>query len=300
MNYKYYHLFIAVIIGAVIFLVKPERLYADDKISLSIPDSNHLQIVEFKDGSINMGRIVEILGDTVVFRTNYGEIRIHRNFIDKIKLVSKKNIKEGRYWFPNPNSTRLFFAPTARMLEKGDGYFSDYYLFFPGIAYGITDNITMGAGMSLIPGVEFSKQLFFLTPKVGIKAFEKFALAAGALIIRIPNGDDDDNINTVGILYGVSTYGTTDHSLTFGLGYGFENGNLADEPMVLVGGEARLTRRASLITENWIFPGLEDPLISYGVRFFGEKLSVDLALINILGEYAIFPGVPYIDFVVNF
>ena len=42
-------------------------------------------------------------------------------------------------------------------------------------------------------------------------------------------------------------------------------------------------------------------LISYGLRFFGEKLSVDLAFMNVptTGEY-FFPGLPYIDFVVKF
>ena len=32
----------------------------------------------------------------------------------------------------------------------------------------------------------------------------------------------------------------------------------------------------------------------------GESLSVDLALGNILSEEAIFPGIPYLDFVYNF
>ena len=32
------------------------------------------------------------------------------------------------------------------MLKKGEGYFSDYELFFPGIAYGVTDNVTIGGG----------------------------------------------------------------------------------------------------------------------------------------------------------
>lgn len=34
--------------------------------------------------------------------------------------------------------------------------------------------------------------------------------------------------------------------------------------------------------------------------FFGESLSVDVALVNLLGEDAILPGFPYVDFVFNF
>ncbi|UCE05773.1 MAG: hypothetical protein JSW07_19615 [bacterium] len=54
------------------------------------------------------------------------------------------------------------------------------------------------------------------------------------------------------------------------------------------------------MTENWLLPGVDNPLISYDMRFFGEKLSVDLALINVIGDGIIFPGIPYVDFVFNF
>lgn len=85
-----------------------------------------------------------------------------------------------------------------------------------------------------------------------------------------------------------------------GFGYGFVDSDFAEKPMLMLGGEKRLSRRIAFVSENWILPGVDQPLISYGFRFFGEKLSVDLALINTLGEDAIFPGFPYIDFVVNF
>ena len=95
-------------------------------------------------------------------------------------------------------------------------------------------------------------------------------------------------------------FGTTDKSFTIGIGYGFADGDLAEKPMIMVGGETRVSRRVALVTENWILPGVDNPLISYGVRFFGEKLSVDLALLNTLGEDSLFPGFPYLDFVFNF
>ncbi len=56
----------------------------------------------------------------------------------------------------------------------------------------------------------------------------------------------------------------------------------------------------ALVSENWIFPGVDVPVVSYGFRFFGEKMAVDLALFNVLDDDAIFPGIPYVDFVWNF
>ena len=265
---------------------------------LCLPDSTQIQILYLKDGSTFNGRIIEIREREILFDSGYGLLTIPLNEIDKISLVLSKAMVGGKYWFPNPNQTRLFFAPTGRMLKRGEGYFSDYYLFFPGIAVGLTDNITLGGGMSIFPGLSLDEQLFFFTPKIGLKAVENINFATGALIISIPT-DDDEDISPIGILYGVGTFGSPITSLTFGLGYGFAGDELADSPIVMLGGEARLFRRVSLVSENWFIPGLDRPLISYGFRFMGEALSVDLALAGVFDDNEFF-FLPYLDFVYNF
>jgi hypothetical protein len=45
----------------------------------------------------------------------------------------------------DPNYSRLLFAPTGRPLKKGDGYFSDYEVLFPGLAVGLTDHVSQAA-----------------------------------------------------------------------------------------------------------------------------------------------------------
>lgn len=276
-----------------------ETIFAQEKTgaipNLSIPDSIHMQILITKDGSANIGRIVEIKENEIQFETDFGKVTIPISKIEEIKEVPISAFRDGKYWFPNPNATRLYFAPTARMLEQGEGYFSDYYLFFPGIAYGMTDNITIGGGISLFPGVDVNEQVFYFTSKVGLKATKDLNIAAGILLVKVP-----DESSTVGIFYGVSTYGTSDGSITAGFGYGFVDSDIAKKPMIMIGGEKRLSQRTAFVTENWIFPEVDQPLISYGFRFFGERLSVDLALLNTIGEEAFFPGFPYIDFVANF
>jgi len=268
--------------------------------NLIIPDSAHVQVITTQDKSTMLGRILEIREKDVLFKAEFGMIVIPIDKIVKIELVPVSSLRQGEYWFPNPNATRLFFAPTARMLKKGDGYFADYYLFFPAVAYGITDNITIGGGMSLIPWIDFSEQVFYFTPKVGLSATEKFAFGAGALIIKIPGIGKGMKTPFLGIVYGVGTYGSPNSSLTVGLGYGFVDDDFAEKPMVIIGGEHRISRRLALVTENWILPGVDKPGISYGMRFFGERMSVDLALLNTVGKSAIFPGIPYVDFVFNF
>jgi hypothetical protein len=264
---------------------------------LNPPDSGNIQIVTLKDGSTRIGKITNVGENDIKFDTEFGEEIIAISAIREIREVPASSFKEGKFWFPNPNRTRLYFSPTGRMLAAGEGYFSTYYLFFPGVAFGITDNITMGGGFSLFPGVDFDKQLYYLTPKIGLYSRSPVSLAIGALILSVPETDDP---TFVGILYGVTTYGTADRSLTIGVGYGFQEDELADKPALMLGGEWRVGRRFALVSENWVIPGLDGALISYGIRFFGEQLSVDLALWNAIGETSIFPGVPYVDFVWSF
>jgi hypothetical protein len=117
-------------------------------------------------------------------------------------------------------------------------------------------------------------------------------------MVKLPNWGSE-SAPAVGILYSVGTWGNPNRSITGGIGYGYLDWELADKPMVMIGGEVRAARRISFVTENWTIPGVEGALLSYGMRFFGESLSVDLAFINST-EWLIFPGVPYIDFVYKF
>ena len=262
---------------------------------LRIPDSKHVQTLETFDGSIFVGRIVEISADEVKFESEVGLITVKIAQIKEIKEVPITSIKQGAYWFPNPNDTRLLFAPTGRSLKGGTGYFADYYLLFPMLAYGITDNITIAAGMSLIPGLNIAEQLFYFTPKVAFN-MQDGSIGVGTLLAALPG----ENEPIVGIMYGVGTLGSADDNLTAGLGFGFVDWEFSSKPFVILGGQCRVSRRISLVSENWIFPGLEDPFLSGGVRFFGEKISVDLALVFPVGMDSEFLLIPYVDFVITF
>jgi hypothetical protein len=269
------------------------QLFSTEKsegvISLTIPDSTQVQILTVEDGSSFIGRIIEAGEEELKFETKYGVLTFSIFEITELKLVSKDQFKEGKYWFPNPNCSRLFFAPTARMLKKGEGYFADYFVFFPTFTFGVTNNITLGGGFSILPGADLDEQIILFTPKVGLKTSKKMDLAIGALVVKLPES------TSAGILYGVSTFGSLDKSVTFGLGYGYFDDELADKPIVVLGGEYRTSRNISLVTENWLVPEKDTPVLSFGLRFFGEKISVDFALIFPMEKDVLV--FPYIDFI---
>lgn len=257
-------------------------------------DSGVQQRIVLRDGSELIGRIVSVGDSTVQFQSTIGVMTIHSESIIKVAAERGGSYRSGQYYFPNPNSTRLIFAPTARMLKRGEGYFSDYWVFFPGISVGLTDFVSLGGGMSIFP--EASSQVMYFTPKVGIVQSPKVNFAVGALIASVPF---DSDANSAGILYGVGTWGDIDNSFTAGLGYGYTNGDLASNPAVLVGGESRLSPRVSFVTENYLLPG-GFVILGGGLRFMGRGMTFDLALTSFNDEGENFCCFPFIGFVYNF
>lgn len=265
-------------------------------------DSGRAAALRLSDGSTLAGRIAAVTADSVTVRTNVGETRVALGAVRRVTELSAAAIRpDGRYWFPNPNSTRLLFAPTAYNLRTGEGYFSDYYIVLPGVAYGVTDRVTIGGGVSLVPGLGGS-QLLYVTPKVGLVQRGNAALAVGGLFATIPDpfDDDDDGATSFGILYGVGTVGSRETNATLGVGFGYQGRRVSGDPVVMLGGQARVARRLALVSENYFAPGAFDSaLISYGARFLGEQLAFDLGFFNVTSD-PIFPGLPYVGVVVNF
>jgi hypothetical protein len=257
--------------------------------------------IELKDGSKLVGFILSEGEKIIHFKTLSGmEMNIPRDQISRIELVTGE-VVSGTIWRNDPNRTRLLFSPTGRALKSGQGYFAVYEIFFPFIAYGVTDWLTIAGGFTLFPGA--SSQLLYLAPKITPVQIEKFDLSAGVLYIRIPDFDDngDDEINSAGIIYGVSTYGTQKAAITLGLGFAFGGGEIADKPVFVLGGEIRSSSSIKFISENWLIPDSDVQLLSAGIRFFGENLAADFALLYPAGaDPEGFPFFPWVGFAYNF
>ena len=263
----------------------------------SQPDSvsqNPTRVI-LKDGSELIGTIVREDSLRLDFKT-IGDISmtIPREQVKTLERLSGQ-IADGTYVRTDPNQTRLLFGPTARSLKQGQGYFSAYEIFFPMIGIGVTDFLTLAGGMSLFPGA--SGQLFYLAPKITPIQVSDFSVAGGALYINATEGGSDG----VGIVYGVSTYGGQNASLTFGLGWGFYGSDIADNPVIMVGGELRVSNSVKIISENWIPPNSDIVFVSFGFRFFGDNLAADLGFIHPAGSRITgFPFIPWLGFAYNF
>ncbi|MDP1890445.1 MAG: hypothetical protein Q8K55_06085 [Gemmatimonadaceae bacterium] len=248
-------------------------------------DTSQRQLIKLRDGSTVLGRITHSWGDSARVESMAGTLTVRRMNVASVKVIPASSIHDGVYWPEDPNATRLFFGPTARMLKKGEGYIANHWLFFMDGYGGVTDRFTLGGAMSLFPTDNFLKDnAYFLSPKVAITQGERFNTAAGVWIGGAPFNDEVDGENTFGIAYGVATWGGLNGAFTLGGGYGFAEGKLARNPMLMVGGTKRLSRRLSFVTENWIFPNVEDhPLVSAGLRTIGESVSWDFGFVTVMG-----------------
>jgi hypothetical protein len=242
--------------------------------------------VHLRDGSVVYGRLERLDADSVIVRSTAGRLALARSSVREVRDAGAAHRRDDGsvdYWFPNPHSSRLAFAPTGRMLGQGEGYVADHDILVGSFAVGLTDRITIGGGGFLIP----DSRAWFVTPKVGLVQGEDFNLAVGA----IAGGWGTSETGGVGYLVG--TFGGSDRSVSLAVGNGFTGSGPVRSQVFMVGGEARVARRLSLLSENYFGTDLSGGAVSYGVRILGERTSVDLVFFNSVSK-PVFPGIPFL------
>ena len=246
--------------------------------------------ITMKDGSTIVATIIkEKPKEWIVKNETIGEIIIKKSNVLSSRILRQTNKVEGVYWHENPNTTRNLYGPTGYGLRKGEGYYQNLMVFLNHFSYGFSDYFTLGLGVEVVSvlgslnsfgGNDLFVPGFTLTPKFSFPIKEdQWNVGAGALALHIPYSDA---FFSAGILYGVSTWGNRDNNFTLGLGFGVNENELTLRPTITISGNARVTRRFGLVTENWIIPLGEEyaALFSAGGRYIGNRISWDFALIG--------------------
>lgn len=285
---------------SMVFCTAPSTVLAQQ------PDTTQAQtappqrwLVETKDGSVFQGVYLGQSGAGIRLLTDSaGEITIPMSELKSFRILDERNFRNGEYWFENPNATRYLFSPSAYSLRKGEAYYQNTYLVLNSFNYGITDRLTIGAGFELISTFS-GEPIFFITPKYSFPISDKWNAGAGVLYANAAT----DDFSGLGIGYGLITYGNRDNNATLGVGFGYVDDEVSGKPVFTLSGMRRISRKMALVTENWVVP-LDGyyGVYSYGVRFMGEKITVDLAFLNNadIARDVLFIGIPYVDFVVKF
>ena len=238
-------------------------------IDLLIPPDGVVQQLTLRDESQLFGRVESIDDDSIVFRSTADVVmRVPRASILDLRTTSGRLVN-GTFQPHDPHNNRLMFAPTARSLRRGEGYFGVYYV-LPFVQVGVTDRFSIGGGTPLMFGD--GAHPVWITPKMQVISRQHVQAAAG--VIHITGIEDLE----AGIAYGVTTVGSDDSAATIGFGRAY-SGHDGGRGILMIGGEHRQSRRIKWITENWFWRGETRGFVSGGVRFLGERLSADLSLV---------------------
>lgn len=239
--------------------------------------------VELRSGNSFIGVLRAATSEELEFETkDLGSVRVQRTNLKDFVLLSAEQARRG--YDDVGNGNRLFFAPTARNLRRGEGYVQSQEIFLLSVNYGVTDNFSMGALATVFPAAG-SDNFIGLTPKLSFPLAEKVHVGAGALVLFANGG-------TGGVTYANATYGSADHNLTAGVGYGFAGGiGFSSTPVLVLGGATRVSRRFSLLNETYILRERNSnstaALVAgiVGVRVAGPRISGGLGLVYAIISY---------------
>ncbi|UOQ98447.1 hypothetical protein MUN81_02920 [Hymenobacter sp. 5317J-9] len=239
--------------------------------------------VELLSGNTFVGVLRSSGAQELEFQTqDLGVVRVQRVNLKQLVLLSAEQATRG--YDDVGNGNRLFFAPTARNLRKGEGYVQNLELFLLSVNYGVTDNFSIGALASIIPGAG-SYNFVGLTPKVSFPVAEKFRLGAGGLLLFNREG-------AYGITYANGTYGSADNNLTLGVGYAYSGTDgFYSTPVFVLGGATRVSRRISLMNETYLVRSSDSygtataVLGIAGLRYATSRIGGGLGLAYVYGSY---------------
>jgi hypothetical protein len=238
-------------------------------------DSMRVTIVTLRDGSRLVGTLVRADADSVILHGALGRLAFARGNVARVRTLAASESGGGRFTFPSHGS-RLVFGPTARVQARGDAYVANHMLFLFDGSAGIGQNVSLGGGVTLLPGIDLRDNLFYALPKIGLVQSERINVAIGALMGGI--APRHESAISFGIAYGVVSFGPPTQSISIGTGWGYLNGGWADRPALMVGGEVRVADRLALLTENYSVPGAGAPFLSFVARIYGERMSGDVGI----------------------
>lgn len=245
--------------------------------------SGELVRLTMSDGTRVTGRIEMVTPESVqLFTAYFGLVDLPQKEITSVKYLSDYSTSDSVYNMVNPNASRHFFSPTAIPLHKREGYYQNFYVAFNMLNWGLTDHFSMG--IAAVPFVWFIEDGFnlLLTAKYGYPIADKLHIGTGLIAGILPAEAYG------GIGYGLITYGSKNSNITAGAGYGYlitdySSPEYQDEEKTVVlnlAGMVRLSEHIGLVSENWYFTQQDLLLISYGGRYIGDKISIDVGFVN--------------------
>lgn len=210
---------------------------------LQVVETGTVYTFTMSSGKQYMGKVIAQDETTITIDANaLGEIKI-----TNVNIAGFTSVAAVAAAISYDHGTRYLFAPSAIPLKKGEGYYHNIMILMNGFRYGVTDRVSVGAGIIMPIG-------FYADMKYGRQISKNVHVAAGGMLITTMMGIGVG----VGCGFGSITVGDRWTNATFTAGYGavMSDGdwNATNRPILNFSGMLRITDGFSLVTENYFFP----------------------------------------------
>ncbi len=230
--------------------------------------------IETIDGNAFTGYILSRDDQQIVLQTeNFGQIKIRNSNIRSMTLVHPDDEQAEDQVEEIPSTSRYFWAPSGYNLKEGEGYYQNVWVLFNQVSYGVSDRVTIGAGMIPLFLFAGTPTPVWITAKLSLPVVKDyFNLGAGVLAAGILGEGTG-----VGIAFGTGTLGTRDRNVSLGMGWGFSEDGFSGIPVINFSTMVRYSERSYFISENYFVD--QELILSAGGRTTFQRISLDYGLI---------------------
>jgi hypothetical protein len=258
-----------------VFLTLYQQLTQAQNKATNAPDS--LQVyIEMKDGSFLQGKLISKQNDSIVIESaSVGRLKLA---IANMKNISDKPIVEPaiisypdpQFGFRSPHANRSFALPTAFGIDKGEWYYSNQMIVSHQLAYGFSDNFSMGMGTVIVPGAGVA---FYVNPKISFKITEGVRVGSTVILGLVPGE------GVGGLIQGFITFGNRNHNVTLGRLQTFVGGEDFSGSLNLINTQVRLSPRFGLLAEAYLSDNSgSGQIFSIAGRYFTNRFSLNLGI----------------------
>jgi len=260
-------------------------------------DSNQLYEVHLFHKKFIIGNIVQINSENIVaISLNGKQDTINKDLIRWIEPIDAANIIKGEHWYPNPLPGNYFFQPSGLPLAKGDINVKQSYLFFNSFNYGLTKNISLGAGFQNVVNPEKYDgydYLYYINTKFTFKLDELVYVGGGGNYYQLAGSSLPPQF----LSYLNIGLGNTNNNLTItgGLISGDDT-----HPYGSLSGMVRIKKHLWIISEN-AFGIVENEFYFLGGLRINERVfTADIGIMYAGPSYVEWvPILPYLSYTVT-
>lgn len=227
-------------------------------------------IIETKRRDVFNGTYKEIGRDSIVIVDASGE----EKKIAKSEILYIDQSSGKSNWFTVPVNHRYFLGATAIPLRKYEVIFENNYLVINSVKFGLTNRLTLGAGMVL-------KENYFFMARYSVYRKRNYSLAMGLSYYNMPNDlvetPSGEDLKRFGKISAISTWGNLNFNVSVNVSYLYARSGFVP-PFVTVSGFGRVTKRLGILTENTFLVDIKNellPVFSIGTRWFGKRGAFD-------------------------